>query len=295
MPRHLRLGELLLAIQGIAIGRTIFSGDDADITARIAEIGETLAGLGSRDPEALERLGVTVTEHDARTGYRVWASSYDEGTNPLIDVEEATLVGLLDRIEAGVAIDVGCGTGRVLRLLADRGHSVTGIDQSPEMLTLAGLRVPQATLVSASVGTFDDGPAFAAVAGHTADLVTCALTLTHVEHLDEAIADIARLLRPGGQAIITDMHPLAVLLDGQAVFNLDGGDSAFVRNHVHLHSDYLRAFDAAGLRVLACREPVVTPGRGPLLGLGAQVRPQAAEAAYLGLPYVLVWHLQRPC
>ena len=282
---------MLLALEGMAIARGVFSGDDADIHARVADAVEILAGLHAIDPDALERFGVDVTEQDPRAGYRTWASTYDEGLNPLIDVEEPALLAVLDHIEPGVAADVGCGTGRVLAMLEERGHTVTGIDQSPEMLTLAALRVPTAALVSATLA----GSGSVTLEPGSMDLVTCTLTLAHLPNLDEPVAELARLLRRGGRLVLSDAHPLAVLFDLQAIFSHEDGCSSWVRNHVHLHGDYLRAFESAGLRVRACIEPLVTPGHGPLLGLAAQVRPHAAQAAYLGLPYVLIWDLERIC
>jgi len=289
VARHLRLGEVLLALEGMAIARGVYTGDDADVQARVVDTGEILVGLEADDPSTLEQLGVDVTECDPRSGYGKWSSTYDDGINPLIDLEEPALLAVLDTIEAGTAVDMGCGTGRVLGLLNRRGHTVTGIDQSPEMLTLAAVRLPTATLISATLA----GPGSIPVPSNTVDLVTCALTMAHLPSLDEPVEELARLLRPGGRLVITDAHPLAVLFDLQAVFNADDEHTSWVRNHVHLHSDYLRAFESAGLRVRACVEPVVTPGRGPLLSLAAQVRPHAAHAAYIGLPYVLIWDLER--
>lgn len=289
MARHLRLGEVLLALEGMAIARGVYSGDDVDIHARVVDAGEILVGLEADDPGTLERLGVKVTEYDPRSGYCTWSSTYDDGINPLIDLEEPALLSVLDTIEVGTAADVGCGTGRVLGLLNRRGHTVTGVDQSPEMLTLAAVRLPSATLISAALA----GPGSIPLPSSTFDMVTCALTLAHLPVLDEPVAELARLLRPGGRLVISDAHPLAVLFDLQAIFNQDDGHTSWVRNHVHLHSDYLRAFEFAGLRVRGCIEPVVTPGRGPLLSLAAQVRPYGANAAYIGLPYVLIWDLER--
>jgi hypothetical protein len=84
-----------------------------------------------------------------------------------------------------------------------------------------------------------------------------------------------------------------VLLDGQALFFAKPEAGAFVRNHVHLHGDYLDAFGAAGLTVRRCVEPVVTPGSGPLRDLVGPIPEDVARAAYGGIPMALVWELER--
>lgn len=55
-----------------------------------------------------------------------------------------------------------------------------------------------------------------------------------------AIAELARVLRPGGRIVLSDAHPALVLLQGQALFSRENG-LAFVRNHPHLHSRYQKA------------------------------------------------------
>jgi SAM-dependent methyltransferase len=67
---------------------------------------------------------------------------------------ERRLIGrVLDALpeQPRTAVDFACGTGRVLSFLAGRGIEVTGVDISPDMLALARLHCPGATLVEGDV------------------------------------------------------------------------------------------------------------------------------------------------
>lgn len=58
------------------------------------------------------------------------------------------LLGVLPPAPARIA-DLGCGTGTLTRLLVDEGYSVDGLDFSPEMITRARVKVPEADFVVA--------------------------------------------------------------------------------------------------------------------------------------------------
>ena len=87
-----------------------------------------------------------------------------------------------------------------------------------------------------------------------------------------------------------DAHPTFVLIQGQALFPVDGA-FAFVRNHVHLHSTYLSAFATCGLRLLRCDEPPMQVDWSKGLFAGAA---EAADALWSGIPIALVWTLAHP-
>ena len=67
-----------------------------------------------------------------------------------------------------------------------------------------------------------------------------------------------------------------------------------MREHPHLHSEYLSAFAEAGLRITGCHEPVISEGELATKRRAFRHIPEATAAAYLGLPLVLVWTAERP-
>lgn len=136
----------------------------------------------------------------ARQLYQEWARTYDGPSNPLIEAESKVLAGIIGDVAGKKILDLGCGTGRESILLAKAGARVTGVDFSEEMLDVArsnaaGLEV---TFINAEVGAVPLEEQF--------DLVLCSLVLSHVPDLLPAMKEMARLTRPGGKIIITDLR-----------------------------------------------------------------------------------------
>ena len=124
------------------------------------------------------------------------------------------------------------------------------------------------------------------------DLAVCALALAHLDDLRPPVAELARVVRPGGHVVVSDLHPGLPL--GQALFVAADGSLAFVRQHPHLHSEYLEAFASAGLDLVRCIEPRLGSAEAEEQGLAARFIPEATQAAFVGLPGALIWVLARP-
>jgi SAM-dependent methyltransferase len=104
-------------------------------------------------------------------------------------------------------LDVGCSSGPLSAALRDRGAVVTGLDSSARMLELARLRLgPGADLRLADLGNplpFGDGAFDDAVA---------ALVLHYLQDWTAPLAELRRVLKPGGRLIVSVDHPFAVAL-----------------------------------------------------------------------------------
>ncbi|MBI2833835.1 MAG: class I SAM-dependent methyltransferase [Acidobacteria bacterium] len=103
---------------------------------------------------------------------------------------------LPERGDGARLLDVGCGTGRYLRLLAGRGYRVAGIDGSAEMLAHASRACPEADLHHADA---DQLP----FADRSFDFVLCIEVLRYLPSPEAAIREMARVLRPGGVCLAT--------------------------------------------------------------------------------------------
>lgn len=277
-----RLGDYLVGVEGLALLRHWLGGDPAAAQERIAEIDRFL-----RDPGLLE-AGLDVPELDAHAGYAAWSGRYDELPNPLIRLEEPVVRRLLDDLPPGRALDAACGTGRHAQYLRGRGHRVVGVDASAEMLARARAKLPD---VDFRLGALSALPLETA----SVDLAVCALSLMHVAELGPPVAELARVVRPGGRLVVSDFHPTMLLLGGRALFEGEGGQYGVVRHHRHQHADFLVAFSASGLAVRRCVEPAwgseeVAILAGPLTALA----PAAFAAAFVGVPAAIVWELERP-
>ncbi len=275
------LGEVLLGIEGLALLRLAFTGSPKTRHARIREIRSLIERLDDT-PELT--APIDGPEYDITEGYRLWSETYDRHSR-LSTIEEPTMQRLLDSMPPSLILDAACGTGRYSVYLAERGHRVIGIDRSSEMLVKARRKRSQAE--------FGEGDLTALpLESASVDVAVCALALVHLPDMSGAVAELARVVRPGGRIILSDVHPFLILLGWQAQFRTASGDVAFMRLHAHLPSDYCEAYTAAGLRIHAFYEPLLTPAAAATPA--ADRLPEANRAAFVGLPGVIVWDLEKP-
>jgi ubiquinone/menaquinone biosynthesis C-methylase UbiE len=278
MGRPIRLLDVYVATEGAALFRHLLEADDAFVGARLDHIRDFL----SRADEPALSTAMAVPELDVEEGYAAWSERYDTMSNALIRAEEPLVREALSQVPGGRALDMACGTGRHAEWLAGAGHQVVGIDRTEGMLAIARQKVPTGEFY---MGDMERLP----FPDNDFDVAVAALALTHLADPTVAIAELARVVKPGARLIVTDAHPTFVLIQGQALFPTSKG-MAFVRNHVHLHGTYLRAFRVAGLEVLDCQEPVLEPDFGR--GLQAPVV-DALTALWRDIPVALVWTLAK--
>lgn len=280
MTRRVRLRELLVGVEGLALLRHLYDGTDEAAAERLAEVRRVL------DDHAYA-AGELTSEAEVQAAYRSWAETYDEPGNPIIALEEPEVWSLFESVPPGRALDAACGTGRHARELVRLGHDVLGIDLTPEMVSRAAENVPEADFLE---GDLRDIPA----GDEQFDLVVCGLALAHLPELGPAVRELARVLRARGRLIVSVLHPFQAHLGWQAPFTDGSGGRGFAREHLHTHSDYLAAFSAAGLDLRDCVEPELTERHVRTKRRAFQHIPDAAIAAYVGLPAVLIWDLQIP-
>jgi methionine biosynthesis protein MetW len=117
-----------------------------------------------------------------------------DGTHPVVRGRNEFVVSLLE--PASRCLDVGCGPGGFAPLLQTRYERVMGMD-----LSLALVRQAQGRGVSAVCGDVDEGEL--PFAGHSFDAVVCCDVLEHVFDPVVFVRRIARIIRPGGQFVIS--------------------------------------------------------------------------------------------
>lgn len=129
-----------------------------------------------------------------------WLDGFTNGADPEY-VEQIIPLAIEELAGFERIIDIGCGDGQIARALAHAGSSVTGIDPTELHIRTARERgggpvyeLGSATKLPASDGEFD-----AAVA---------CLVFEHIDDVDGAIAEVARVVRPGGRFAFFLNHPL---------------------------------------------------------------------------------------
>jgi SAM-dependent methyltransferase len=98
-------------------------------------------------------------------------------------------------------LDIGCGDGQISRVLAANGAEVVGVDPTWNQITVAAQRGGGPTFARASAS----GLPFA---DDSFDAALACLVFEHIDAVDESIAEIARIVRPGGRFGFFLNHPL---------------------------------------------------------------------------------------
>jgi SAM-dependent methyltransferase len=165
-------------------------------------------------------------------------------------------------------LDAGCGSGPLFSALRDRGAIVTGVDASAGMLELARRRlgddadlrvVDLAGPLPFPDGAFDD--------------VIASLVLHYLEDWGPTLAELRRVLRPGGRLLVSVDHPFVIPLmrhmagEKPSYFGIRnrieewtmGGQTAQMKFWDRPLHAMTEAFTAAGFRISVISEPPFVP------------------------------------
>ena len=143
-----------------------------------------------------------VHDGEMRQRFALWAGEYDAAPNPMLSLEERYLPRVLPRLDGKEILDVGCGTGRWLKRLANStARRLTGIDFSSEMLARATGKLAQRAVLA--VGSATALP----IANSSADVVLASFVVSYVDDLDAFSAEIRRVARDDSRIYLSDVHP----------------------------------------------------------------------------------------
>lgn len=166
-------------------------------------------------------------------------------------------------------LEIGCGEGRVMRDLAERGHRAVGVEVSPTLLEAAREADPRGAYVLSDAASlpFED---------ESFDLAVAYNSLMDIDEMPTAVREARRVLRPGSRFCICVTHPIndagRFASDGPGApfyMNVYRGrrryDETFTRYGVTMRfvgwcyplEDYARALEDAGFLIEAIREPAV--------------------------------------
>ncbi len=191
-----------------------------------------------------------------QAGYALWASCYDDDGNPLTAIEGPEVAARFGDLTGRRALDLGCGTGRHTRALAQAGATVVAADLTTAMLdrareNLAGFDVGWLRLAMPGPLPFAD---------RTFAIVVMGLVVEHVADLDGTLAEACRVLIPGGLCVVSSLHPDRTA-EGQTARFIDPatGLRRPIQSFHREVADLLRSGVTAGLTLVEERTLVVPP------------------------------------
>jgi len=141
---------------------------------------------------------------------KYWRLIYDdvEGLSPYnrhsMNKRKEAVLATLDQFSGGnplKVLDAGCGAGVLLEEIAKRGHKTTGMDCSLDMVQQAARAVEDAGTKLA--GCIQGDLESLSFKDHAFDAVVCVGVLQYLPDDRTSIAELGRVLRPGGLAVVT--------------------------------------------------------------------------------------------
>jgi ArsR family transcriptional regulator len=159
-----------------------------------------------------------------------------------------------------VVADLGCGTGQSAAALAPHVRRVIGVDQSSAMLKAAQRRTAALDNVDLRRGSLEAVP----IGDAECDGALLILALTYVEEPAAVLKEMARILRPGGRAVVVDL-----LRHDRESFRTEMGQL-----HLGFECREMEALMAgAGFAAASCRPiPPAPEARGPALLIASAAR-----------------------
>jgi len=172
----------------------------------------------------------SVRETEPEAAYDIWSMEYDQQPdNLMLALDEEIFITLVRQIpvtDKSLA-DIGCGTGRHWKyLLAQRPKKLAGYDVSNGMLNKLREKFPKAETHRLENDLLPD------IDSSSLDLLISTLTVAHISNIRDAISEWNRVIKPGGNLIITDYHPTALAKGGKRTFK-QGQKLFAVKNYIH--------------------------------------------------------------
>lgn len=214
VSRHLKLMSEAGLIERFKEGSWVFYrlAETGPARAIVEKLGELMPWDDAVLKRDLERLDAVRKQREANAQEYFAANAGEWDSLRALHIPEEQVEGaLLEMVgpsQVSSYLDLGTGTGRILELVAPRAARAVGIDLNGEMLTLARARIERASLAHAQVrrGDLFQLP----YADHSFDLITVHQVLHYLEDPSAAVAEAARVLKPGGKVVIADFAPHAI-------------------------------------------------------------------------------------
>lgn len=169
-----------------------------------------------------------------------WADFVREGKDYYRDeMNNPAFFKLIGNVRGKRVLDLACGEGHNTRILARKGAKVVGVDFSKKLIEFAKQKEKEERLgIDYYVSDAADLREFSS---DCFDVVTCSMALMDIEDYEDAIREVARVMKKGGRFIFSITHPCfewgATMANGQSIGEWkyeEGTENSPERKALHL-------------------------------------------------------------
>jgi ubiquinone/menaquinone biosynthesis C-methylase UbiE len=225
---------------------------------------------------------------NADAAYDLWAATYDaQPDNLMLAWDEEIFSSLLNdvNLQNKIIADIGCGTGRHWQKIFNlHPKKLIGFDVSEGMLKMLKQKFPKADTHLLKDGHPDE------LKDHSCDFIFSTLTIAHIENAENVFTEWKRVLKPGGEMVITDYHPTALAKGGKRTFT-HNGETVEIKNYVHSIDKIKKIARQLDLEVIRFVEKSIDESAKPYYEKQHAI---AVYEAWKGMPIIYGIHLKKP-
>lgn len=183
--------------------------------------------------------------------YRLWAPGWETDPSAIVALESRFIAPWFPNLRGKMVVDLSCGAGRWLAYAEARNGGVVGMDLCREML----LEAKKKPALAGRLALADT--CRLPLADRCADLALCTLSLGHIDPMESAVSELARIVRPGGSLFISDFHPDAIRRGWKRTFR-SNGQPYEIETHAYTKERLIECASRGGLVL----EEMLEPGFG---------------------------------
>lgn len=164
-------------------------------------------------------------------GYDLYADRYDKDHDYLNTFENDVVLKMLTNLEGKKVLDIGCGTGRLIEFMRNRGGKIVAADTSSQMLKIVKKRFSDVETVHTDIEKmpFPD---------ETFDVVIATFVIVHLDFLFEAFEEVYRVLKDGGIFIVTNVNQRKA-----PKLTLKNGEEIVIKSKYHRPEDVVKELE----------------------------------------------------
>lgn len=184
-----------------------------------------------------------------KKAYNEWAAHYDSDINKTRELDKKVTKRVLSNYDFETVLELGCGTGKNTVWLLKKAKRIIALDFSQAMLNIAQEKITDEKVEFIQTDLRKDWP----VANRAVDLVTCSLTLEHIQELKHIFKQTRLKLKNNSLFFISELHPFKQYLGSKAKYETENG---IIELEVYKHhiSDYIIKAENNGFELIEIKE-----------------------------------------